>query len=143
MDLSDVIERAELHQELAARVGTVPPTGRKPRLEGQWQAAWRMFETACQFYGSARPEALVSAMRRAHDAFTANRISSPGFLWYAFRELAPEVDVCELPMRTEWAARAMEAVRAGLRDEAFATWLVALDEALEALASETELVNAS
>jgi hypothetical protein len=89
-----------------------------------------MFETACQFYGLARPEALVSALRRAHGAFTADRISSMGFLWYTFRELAPGVDVAELPVSTEWVARAMEAPRAGLRDESFATWLAALDESL-------------
>ncbi|MFF3343602.1 hypothetical protein [Streptomyces flavidovirens] len=104
MDLSDVIDRAELHQELAARVGTVRPGGRKPRLEGEWQAAWKLFETACQFYGPARPEALVKAVRRAHGEFIAPLGQTPGFLFYLYRELALGTAVDDIPVRVEWAA---------------------------------------
>lgn len=145
MDLSDVIERAELHQELASRVGTVRPGARKPRLDGQLLAAWKLFEAATQLYGSARPEELVNAMRRAHAQYTAPHGQTPGFLFYAFRELVPEWDGDgdQLPIRVEWAARSMEAVRAGLRDEAFAMWMGALEESMAALAPGAELVDAS
>ncbi|MEU4358703.1 hypothetical protein [Streptomyces virginiae] len=144
MDMRDVVDRSELYDELARRYGTVPEGRRRPRLPEHWQKAWTLFETACRFYGSTQPEELAAGLKRAHEEYTGpGARHSVGFLNFMFRHLAPaEAWGGDIPPGVEWAARSMEAVRAGLGNQEFARWISAIDEAFAVIASETELPGA-
>ncbi|WP_395367013.1 hypothetical protein ACHGLA_36400 [Streptomyces sp. YH02] len=141
MDMSDVMDRAELHHEVVRRLESEQErTGLRPRLEGRWAAAWTLFETACQFYGVTRPEELVRVVRRAHEQHVEWAASGMnlGLLPYMYDELAPGAKLSppQIPVGVEWAARSFEAVRGGIRDEEFAQWVRVLDESLVAVGEE-------
>ncbi|MFF9340185.1 MULTISPECIES: hypothetical protein [unclassified Streptomyces] len=71
-------------------------------------------------------------MVRAYESY--QEYPSVGYLACLYDELAP-VEAREqdhqVPCAVEWAARPLEAVRAGLRDDDFARWLRALEEAVQ------------
>ncbi|MFJ2937940.1 hypothetical protein ACIO8G_34895 [Streptomyces sp. NPDC087219] len=139
MDMSDDFVRAEITGEMARELGFEPPPNRtSPRLEGRWLAAWSVFATACSNYAGGRPAAveqaaeLVRAMVKADEGY--REYPSGGYLFHLYGELAP-VEGREqehlVPWQVEWAARPLDAVRAGLRGEDFARWLRALEGAVQ------------
>ncbi|MEV7535460.1 hypothetical protein [Streptomyces hydrogenans] len=140
MDMSDVFVRAEITGEMARELGIEPQRNRAtPRLEGRWLAAWSLFDTACSNYAGDRIPAsveqaaeLVRAMVKAHEGY--QKYPSVGYLAYLYDELAPvegRDQEHQVPCQVEWAARPLEAVRAGLRDDDFARWLRALEGAVQ------------
>ncbi|MGW6569687.1 hypothetical protein [Streptomyces sp. NPDC054975] len=141
MDLSDVIDRARVCRELAARLGVVPEGAEEPRLEGRWEAAWSLSEVAWRIYGADRAGELVRAARRAYEECASHDWSHEGYLAFVFRALGPGVYPRDRPVGEEWAGRALEAVRAGLGDKDFGQWIVVLDEAL-AVVGEAAAVDA-
>ncbi|WP_189852394.1 hypothetical protein [Streptomyces omiyaensis] len=138
--MSDVFVRADMINEMARRLGIENLRHRGgPRLEDRWLAAWHLFETACSNYAGGRTPAsveqaaeLVRAMVKAHESY--QEYPSVGYLACLYDELVPLEDrqqEHQVPCSVEWAARPLEAVRAGLRDDDFARWLRALEGAVQ------------
>lgn len=141
MDMSDACVRAEITSEMAMTLGIAPPPNRtSSRLEGRWLTAWRLFETACSNYAGGRTPPsveqaaeLVRAMVKAHESY--QEYPSVGYLACLYDQLVPLEDrrgqEFQVPCSVEWAARPLEAVRAGLRGDDFARWLRALEGAVQ------------
>ncbi|QXE38061.1 hypothetical protein KQY30_31365 [Streptomyces sp. GMY02] len=145
MDLNDVLDRAELHGEVAHRFGNPPAPGRRPQVDAYLARAWSLLDTAMRTYDPANAEALVRAAAEAHRQYTApGALKTAGFLHFIFRELAPnkqlDVDLC-LPPQVEWAARVVECVRAGLGDKSFSQLIEGINDILVDLADEAESVS--
>ncbi|GAA0533892.1 hypothetical protein GCM10010390_39560 [Streptomyces mordarskii] len=137
MNLNDILDRAELQDEFVQRLGSVPVGGRRPRLDEQWKSVWRLFETACQFYGPSQPESLAKAVKLAHEQYMApGSLRTAGFLRFLYCTLCPQVSNDQpIPSRMEWAARVMETIRAGIGDREFTRFAEALDDALATFAN--------
>ena len=147
MDLYDVIDRAELHAEVARRFGTSSAPGRRPQVDPYLAGAWALLETAMKTYDPTNAHGLVRAAAEAHRRYTApGALRTAGFLYFIFTELAPggqlDVDLA-LPPRVAWAARVVECVRAGLGDEAFSQLIEGISEILTDLAADAEPVSVS
>ncbi|MEU6611587.1 hypothetical protein ABZ922_42375 [Streptomyces shenzhenensis] len=145
MDLNDVIDRAELHGEVARRFGNPPVPGRRPQMDAHLAGAWALLETAMKTYDPANAQGLVRATAEAHRQYTApGALMTAGFLHFIFQELAPhkQLDVdLGLPPRVEWAARVVECVRAGLGDKDFSRLIEGIGDILTDLAAEAEPVS--
>ncbi|WP_332758303.1 hypothetical protein [Streptomyces sp. MT206] len=144
MDLNDVIDRAELHGEVARRFGNPSAPGRRPQVDAYLAGAWSLLETAMKTYDPANAQGLLRAAVEAHRQYTApEALRTAGFLHFIFRELAPhqqmDIDLALSP-RVEWAARVVECVRAGLGDKEFSRLIQGLNDILADLADEPEPV---
>lgn len=137
MNLNDILDRAELQAEFVQRLGSIPVGGGRPRLDEQWKPVWRLFETACQFYGASQPESLAKAVKLAHEQYmTPGTLKTAGFLHFLYCTLCPQVSNDHpIPSRTEWAARVMETIWAGLGDREFTRFAEALDDAFATLSN--------
>ncbi|MEV5440572.1 hypothetical protein AB0K80_31905 [Streptomyces sp. NPDC052682] len=65
MDLNDVIDRAELHGEVARRFGN-PVPGRRRQMDARLAGAWALLETAMKTYDPINAQGLVRAAAEAH-----------------------------------------------------------------------------
>ncbi|MFD8676972.1 hypothetical protein ACFV1A_28345 [Streptomyces seoulensis] len=145
MDLNDVIDRAELHQEVARRFGNQPAPSLRPQVDAYLAGAWSLFETAMKTYDPANAQGLVLAAAEAHRRYTApGALRTAGFLAFTFRELATnkrwDADL-DLTPQAAWAARVVECVRAGLGDERFSHLIEGIGDILAELATEAEPVS--
>ncbi|MFF4858354.1 hypothetical protein ACFY2N_25995 [Streptomyces rubiginosohelvolus] len=98
-------------------------------------------------YSTRQPELLVRAAVNAYRHYSASVSSRlTGFLFHIFRELSPREqwnDVITLPSQTEWAARMLECVRAGLGDEEFGRLMEGVSEVLAEIAEEAQPAGVS
>ncbi|MFI7087681.1 hypothetical protein ACIBUR_29305 [Streptomyces anulatus] len=147
MDLYDVIQRAELHAEVARRFAVPGDGSGRPKLEARLAGAWSLTETAMKTYSASQPDLLIRAAVNAYQRYSASVSSRlTGFLFYLFRELSPREqwnDVVTLPSQTEWAARMLECVRAGLGDKEFGRLMEGVSGILGELAEEAQPVGVS
>lgn len=145
MDLNDVIDRAELHGEVARRFGNPPVPGRRRQMDAHLAGAWALLETAMKTYDPANAQALVRAAAEAHRKYTApGALMTAGFLHFIFQELDPHkrLDAAlHLAPRVEWAGRVVECVRAGLGDKDFSRLIEGISDILTDLADEAEPVS--
>ncbi|WP_329170753.1 hypothetical protein OG939_35670 [Streptomyces sp. NBC_01685] len=146
MNLNDVIDRAELHSEVARRFGNPSAQGRRLQVDAHLAGAWTLLETAMKTYDPANAQNLVRAAAEAHRQYTApGALMTAGFLHFLFQELDPHkrLDAAlHLAPRVEWAARVVECVRAGLGDKDFSRLIEGISDILVDLADEAEPVSA-
>ncbi|GHA72187.1 hypothetical protein GCM10010372_83840 [Streptomyces tauricus] len=146
MDLNDVIDRAELKEEVARRFGNPPAPGRRPKMDPHLAGAWSLLCTAMKTYDPANALGLVRAAAAAHRKYTApGALMTAGFLHFIFEQLAPHKQSdsdLSLDPRLEWAARVVECVRAGLGDKNFSRLIEGISDILVDLADEAEPVSA-
>ncbi|MFH8395750.1 hypothetical protein [Streptomyces sp. NPDC018036] len=145
MDLNHVIDRAELHAEVARRFGSPTATRRRTQLDAYLARAWALLDTAMRTYDAENPQDLVRAAVEAHRQYTApDALRTAGFLHFIFSELDSNRQLdgaVELPAREEWAARVVECVRAGLGDKDFSRLIEGVNDILAELADEAEPVS--
>ncbi|MGW2952858.1 hypothetical protein [Streptomyces eurythermus] len=145
MDLNDVIDRAELHGEVARRFGNPPVPGRRPQMDAHLAGAWALLETAMKTYDPANAQGLIRAAAEAHRQYTApGALMTTGFLHFIFQELDPHkrLDAAlHLAPRVEWAGRVVECVRAGLGDKDFSRLIEGISDILADLADEADPVS--
>ncbi|MEU5136978.1 hypothetical protein [Streptomyces californicus] len=147
MDLCDVVQRAELHAEFARRFAEPGNGAGRPKLEARLAGAWSLTEMAMRTYSTSQPDVLIRAAVNGYRSYSSSVSSKlTGFLFYLFRELSPREqwnDVITLPSQTEWAARLLECVRAGLGDEEFGRLVVGVSEILAELAEDAQPAGVS